>query len=108
MTITTGINLLPFLVLNNSTDKTCPPGDQEHNRHPIFEHSMPNSSFGLFVSIAFVLSLHSIILVHRSIMKDEKKRNKKRGDKYHVYLLEHQFTSPDAPVKALDDIIPQR
>ena len=67
-----------------------------------------NSSLGLFASIAIVLALHSFILVYMHITRSEKLKNVGKGDDYHVYLLEHQFTSPDAPVTVLDDISPQR
>lgn len=67
-----------------------------------------NSSLGLFVGIALVLALHSFILVYMSITRSERLKRAGKGEDYHVYLLEHQFTSPDAPVTAQDDIIPQR
>jgi hypothetical protein len=67
-----------------------------------------NSSLGLFASIAFALALHSFILLYVNITRNEKLKSEGKGDSYHVYLIEHQFTSPDAPVIQQDDIIPQR
>jgi hypothetical protein len=67
-----------------------------------------NSSLGLFVSIAIVLAVHSFCLVYMTITRKEQQKGVGNGDSYHLYLLEHQFTSPDAPVKAPDESIPQR
>lgn len=67
-----------------------------------------NSSLGLFASIAIVLALHSFILVYMNITRAEREKNEECGESYHMYLVGHHFTSPDAPVNAVEDAIPER
>jgi hypothetical protein len=138
MTITTGLSLLPYLLYHTTPNGFCQGLDhallleeQEQQAASASSSSLLglglaridprsvgvtgeglyfpiNSSLGLFASIALVLALHSFILVYMGITKAEQLKGMSRRDNYHLYLMEHQFTSPDAPVKALDDIIPQR
>lgn len=128
MTITTGLSLLPYLLFHTTPNDFCHGLEAalEQERSSSSQALIPvldsrsvgvtgeglyfpiNSSLGLFASIAFVLALHSFILVYIGIERAERLRGVGKGEKYHVYLIDHQFTSPDAPVQDQDEIIPQR
>ena len=136
MTITTGLSLLPYLLYHTTpidfcfslenaldTEKHCvDAANCSSSVMPNFAridsrsvgvtgeglYFPINSSLALFASIGFILAMHSFCLVYMSITREEKLKNVGKGDNYHMYIMEHQFTSPDAPVKVADDAIPQR
>ena len=136
MTITTGLSLLPYLLFHTTPNDFCSGleaalAQEQADSSPSSSSSLGgmaipvgdhrsvgvtgeglyfpiNSSLGLFASIALVLALHSFTLVYINIERTERLRNVGKGDNYHMYLIDHQFTSPDTPVQAQDEIIPQR
>lgn len=111
MTITTGVSLLPHFISRSTSLQY-----RDDLDHVIHGSNVANgglqcpvdSSWILFASIAFVLAVHSFCLVYMSIKRIEEEKSKRKGESYHMYIIEHQFTSPDAPVKVPDDSIPQR
>eukprot|EP00602_Paraphysomonas_sp_CaronLab_P003563 CAMPEP_0185027420 /NCGR_PEP_ID=MMETSP1103-20130426/12453_1 /TAXON_ID=36769 /ORGANISM="Paraphysomonas bandaiensis, Strain Caron Lab Isolate" /LENGTH=627 /DNA_ID=CAMNT_0027561407 /DNA_START=472 /DNA_END=2352 /DNA_ORIENTATION=- len=62
----------------------------------------------LFATLALLFSCHSASQVIGRTRKKQSAGKEAEPETFHLTIIEHQYTSPDAPVKAPEDEIPQR